>query len=1537
MNALEKVKFWSSRSSFSDGESIKTSDDSHSDLIQLRSSPHNTHAPSSETKANSTPPLDIKARNSLRKKSFENSIELDDSRNVHSEEERFSQLVTPTATCFSTDDLDDIFKIGRKSETSMLESSPQPINMTSLNDSSKDSENILSDFTNPLARNFSKKKLNSSSSGSIKESPGKSMKLDLSVDHSIENGEILNPRTPFTPLTPDGRLISPIQMVCREIFVTEKTYVKDLQEVIEGYIYHLKQQTDLDVESIFGNLEGIYEFNKEVLYQLEQCQLDDNELDPVQMATVFIGKSRGFNHHYTQYCTNYPEASSFFSIIMLDEGISKFFMERQRVIGHALSLESYLLKPIQRIMKYHLLFRDILKRYEGEPDGYDVINAAVSAMTDVAEYINEMKRLHENAMKVQEILSCIIDLDFPIDIYVTGRLVMENSFKIHGSRGDRFLYLFEKLLLICKRTEDKYMQLKEKIECSNMMLVESLSKDPLAFQIMRFDNQKVNYTIIAKSQEIKRAWVQHLKRLILENHAALIPQTARQAILGIEEKAKSKYTCLPMNALDDQVMGTLRNIKSKTLPRSPHGKENMIQMQPGVKRESNEKDLANLPKRSLNTKAKEYLMDKKNRTTVSASNLLHSSSSPGEKEKKEKLRWIRRHKHKPSLDGALLLEENEQLMLKAADGLSKSRSLESLKDSRKLRPESIVSESQILKDIINAKFENIDNEESKGLASKRTRPLSSNEPANSTLSSTEIARKVLKENDDKSSITPATKLNKSASMNLPNPRKYSDDNNNEIEESTDRWSVLSQEAEAMKRLEKRLSLLADDDTSATSIKNMVRKVSNAFNSSFHDAYDDSPHSIIKNNDINILSDIDVSRDLDTIFGTSPPTNTVSRNKSRYRRSTGGLTNASIFIPSLGRSRSELSVFSERQNTDPCAKLELTSILNTSAHAPLMKDDEKKEWNQSVDQVFDEVNAELDSLADSITSDTVKSQESEVESAQEVNDQRPVGMDINERAAFVDSRLREANDKIASPHSVRKINVEVKRVADRIKEYKKIIDAEKRITSWRHREPKTMNEMMESLDSISSGGGALSPVYSSYRRRFRISKDLDNNMQEGHQAVVRSFSESFNPERSTSVQSAHDRSAHDRTRSLTTNLVTDDSLSGSSSSLSSGDLRRKTTSNENINKRTEKYHQALKKGSTKKKNGSSMDPYLKGRTKSYSEGKENRHSGSELFFLPSHDLMSRCDSHEWLNKAKTLPEPKRTNAIKRAIKQHSEGECDNDDESSAEDHTINVGDKTKSLPTQVTLILRVDKSDDSSSSNNNNNNKTAPPVKAKPARHNNRSTSVPASRRALNDKGSKKYSSQRDHPPRRLNRNRPESLCENETSPRGRSTVMKHNINSGKYLTMPKQKKHKLITHDNQAPSRTTIRSASLPRRSKKNLEVPPLTNQGLGVDELPSSAGSSSILRSPSIRCIQQNHVNIRIKEYFTNLERSSSISQSKPNLVLVGTYNSSSEDTDTDTSSAEVSVAPSSVESNNTDHILRGTVRSMIKRYVNANYVFDT
>ncbi|XP_057304179.1 uncharacterized protein LOC130641404 isoform X3 [Hydractinia symbiolongicarpus] len=1552
MNPIEKVKFWSSRSSFGSGgdcDSLSPTDPYQTDqnrknnLIHLKS-------PSA---TNATEPKIVDETS--RRKSADLILHPRAERvNSAAPSDRFSTCLTPTATSFSKDELNEIFNIKRNAmevdnspdkspqkQTSFefvenLDASMQSTHDTSMHNVALDQSNISLD--SGFEHNSPVKTVDSPSvptetevNTSLQSASRTSLPpLDLQTISSIneqetettktpnDNGQLLNPRSPFTPSPDKNVSFSPVQMVCREIFMTEKSYVNDLQEVIEGYIYHLKPQTDLDVESIFGNLEEIYEFNKEVLYQLEQCEKDGYEIDPIELAKVFCEKARGFNHHYAQYCTNYPEASSFFSIIMQDPGIAQFFLERQKKIGHALSLESYLLKPVQRIMKYHLLFRDILKRYDGDEEGYNTINTAVYAMSDVAEYINEMKRLHENAVKVQEILSKILDLDVPINVFETGRLVLENTFKVHGSRGDRIMYLFEKLLLICKKSEDKLYQFKEKIECSNMMLVESLPKDPLAFQIMRFDNQKVNYTIMAKTVDIKKQWTQHLKRLILENHAAMIPQTARQAILGVEEKAKSKYNSLPIQALDDSVMNNLRNL-TKAGIKSPTGKEN-VALPAGVKRESNEKDSANAPKRSLNVKAKEYLMEKRSRSNL-LPHLHHSQPSP-EKEKKEK-RWKRnKHKRKPSLESELLLNGRtaDDAEKEAAEARLKSRSLESLKASIKLQDEEDNDEteesSNILQEIINHNYDKKEEATEKEIEETvKSRPISMVEVEGLTdiVLSGNVEKSVKPtEAEDKSGaqyLRPR-RLSKSASLNMHSNGAVKTDNNPK------RRSLLS-DIDPMELLEKRLSILNDDDAASDSIKNMVRKVSNAFNSSFQ-AYDDSPRSVVS-------SEMDISRDLGKILGTpEKPDKTV------YRRSTGcmGTTGIKITTSSIARSRSELSVFSEKPTVSAVdIKIEGKPLKETdtmSDNQNVEQTQDENRWSADVDQVFDEVNADLDSIADSIASDTAKSNESEADvgattatpSNSTTNISTSVGMEINERAALVDARLKEVNVNDMSPNSTRKVNVEVKRVADRIKEYKKLIDAEKQRNSWRRREPKSMNEMIETLDSINTVQNGLSPVYSTHRRRFRSSRNFDNENgrlssdDSSHGGSVRrSFSENFNPERNTNA-SLPLKTSVARTSSHSTNLtsVSDSRLSDSSSSLSSGDIKT-LKETENVARRTERYKKALKNFDQRATSAATSSSNNHSPRVHRGSDKDDDNDSSDVF--DGSDKENRLSPDQWKDKSTSLPSPRRTNAIKRTTRQMSEDlhEQKKDDKPLlCKSMSLN----TKEISEEAKPIKR------------------PPPVSKRPPRSSSvpperRLSSAPTTESVIHEEVSSQYVNQR-----LTHRAMSETSTSREGRSRGRSDNIKNNNNSkndnslsSKYCSLPRsRKKHSTSS----SSSNISHRSTSLPRRT---VNAPSPTH----VDDLKKELDDNhnSILRSPSMRCIQQNHVNYKIKEYFTNLQRSSQISRSRPNLVLVG--GSGSSDSDNDTSSND---GRSNSPTNNHVEILRGTVRSMIKRYGQNHYVFD-
>lgn len=342
-------------------------------------------------------------------------------------------------------------------------------------------------------------------------------------------------RQPGTPQTTADSDSSPkllyVDRVVQEILETERTYVQDLKSIVEDYLACIRDQTKLplgteDRAALFGNIQDIYHFNSELLQDLENC-----ENDPVAIAECFVSKSEEF-HIYTQYCTNYPRSVAVLTECMRSKILAKFFRERQETLKHSLPLGSYLLKPVQRILKYHLLLHEIENHLDKDTEGYDVVLDAIDTMQRVAWHINDMKRKHEHAVRLQEIQSLLTNWKGP-DLTSYGELVLEGTFRIQRAKNERTLFLLDKLLLITKKRDDTFTY-KAHILCGNLMLVEVIPKEPLSFSVFHYKNPKLQHTVQAKSQQDKRLWVLHLKRLILENHAAKIPAKAKQAILEMD-------------------------------------------------------------------------------------------------------------------------------------------------------------------------------------------------------------------------------------------------------------------------------------------------------------------------------------------------------------------------------------------------------------------------------------------------------------------------------------------------------------------------------------------------------------------------------------------------------------------------------------------------------------------------------------------------------------------------------------------------------------------------------------------------------------------------------------------------------------------------------------------------------------------------------------------------------------------------------------------------------------------------------------------
>ncbi|NXV95825.1 PKHG1 protein, partial [Calonectris borealis] len=369
------------------------------------------------------------------------------------------------------------------------------------------------------ARRFSSNKPRKNSPAE-QEDPEESLEKRLSMPRKAEPKGVGKNCAMSLVTEPTSPKLLYVDRVVQEILETERMYVQDLKSIVKDYLDCITDQTKLSLgteerSALFGNIRDIYRFNSELLQDLENC-----ENDPVAIADCFVSKSEDF-HIYTQYCTNYPRSVAVLTECMRNKALAKFFRERQEALQHSLPLGSYLLKPVQRILKYHLLLHEIENHLDKDTEGYDVVLDAIDTMQRVAWHINDMKRKHEHAIRLQEIQSLLTNWKGP-DLTSYGELVLEGTFRIQRAKNERTLFLFDKLLLITKKRDEMFAY-KAHILCGNLMLVEVIPKEPLSFSVFHYKNPKMQHTVQAKSQQDKRLWILHLKRLILENHPAKIP------------------------------------------------------------------------------------------------------------------------------------------------------------------------------------------------------------------------------------------------------------------------------------------------------------------------------------------------------------------------------------------------------------------------------------------------------------------------------------------------------------------------------------------------------------------------------------------------------------------------------------------------------------------------------------------------------------------------------------------------------------------------------------------------------------------------------------------------------------------------------------------------------------------------------------------------------------------------------------------------------------------------------------------------------
>ncbi|XP_048090534.1 guanine nucleotide exchange factor DBS isoform X16 [Alosa alosa] len=386
------------------------------------------------------------------------------------------------------------------------------------------------------------------------------------------SGEILSGCKKGDPSLPNGTNSRPPSLseeeenlavlrrhVMNELLETERAYVEELLCVLQGYaaemdspaMAHLMPNTLVNKKDIlFGNMHEIYQFHKRTFLRELEAYTDCPEL----VGRCFLERMADLQI-YEKYCQNKPRSES----LWRQCSDCTFFQECQKKLEHKLGLDSYLLKPVQRITKYQLLLKEMLKYSKG-CEGSEDLQEALSSILGILKAVNDSMHL-------------IAITGYEGNLSDLGKLMMQGSFSVwtehkkgHAKVKDlarfkpmqRHLFLHEKALLFCKRREENgegyekapSYSFKHSLNMSAVGITENAKGDQKKFEIWCNSREEV-YIVQAPTAEIKTTWVNEIRKVLTEQLRACRGLSLRSLAASDARQQKPSEPASPSPAVSN--------------------------------------------------------------------------------------------------------------------------------------------------------------------------------------------------------------------------------------------------------------------------------------------------------------------------------------------------------------------------------------------------------------------------------------------------------------------------------------------------------------------------------------------------------------------------------------------------------------------------------------------------------------------------------------------------------------------------------------------------------------------------------------------------------------------------------------------------------------------------------------------------------------------------------------------------------------------------------------------------------------------------
>ncbi|XP_062853274.1 FERM, ARHGEF and pleckstrin domain-containing protein 2 isoform X1 [Trichomycterus rosablanca] len=309
--------------------------------------------------------------------------------------------------------------------------------------------------------------------------------------------------------------------IAKEILMTERTYLKDLEVITVWFRSAVIKENAMPeglMTLLFSNIDPIYEFHRGFLKEIDQrlalwegrsnahVKGDYQRIGDVMLRNMCALKE--FTSYLQKHDEVLTELEKATKRIKKLETVYKEF-ELQKVCY--LPLNTFLLKPIQRLMHYKLILERLCKHYAPEHRDHHDCREALKEVTEVTAQLQSSLIRLENFQKLTELQRDLIGIE---NLTAPGReFIREGCLYKLTKKGlqQRMFFLFSDMLLYTSKgvTATNQFKVHGQLPLHGMMVEESENEWSVPHCFTIYSAQRT--VVVAASSKVEMTkWIEDL-------------------------------------------------------------------------------------------------------------------------------------------------------------------------------------------------------------------------------------------------------------------------------------------------------------------------------------------------------------------------------------------------------------------------------------------------------------------------------------------------------------------------------------------------------------------------------------------------------------------------------------------------------------------------------------------------------------------------------------------------------------------------------------------------------------------------------------------------------------------------------------------------------------------------------------------------------------------------------------------------------------------------------------------------------------------